>query len=190
MSDRAESHRRHPWLVRMMLAVVALLLVAIGVAVGLFAQGVHPAEGTSFPVGKPVIVWEQQLKSYGSENQTVYWAGPQAHRQYELTRSTTGASFIRYLPEGVKAGSEHEYLTVATYPQAHGYELLTESVNAHTTTSQKTESGALVVADSKAPQSTYFSFPDANFQVEVFSPTQGQSLRQVLDGEIVILGAK
>lgn len=191
MSTSTEpARRRNPWLVRILIALVAILLVALGFALATRTSGADPASGFSPPVGKPVIVSEQQLRQYGSENETVYWAGPIANREYELTRSASGASFIRYLPEGVKAGSEKKYLTVATYPEQNGYQLLQESVNAETLTAERTRSGALVVINPQTIDSTYFSFSHANFQVEVFSPTNGQSKELVLNGKVEILGAK
>jgi hypothetical protein len=191
MSGHSENRaRRNPWFVRALVVVIALLLLALGLVIGFLVPGLHPAASFSVPVGKPIIVSEQQLRQYGANNPTVYWDGPMANRQYELTRSSAGASFIRYLPEGVKAGSENKYLTVATYPQEQGYKLLDESSNSSSMSSQKTKTGALVVINSNAPASTYFSFPGANFQVEVFSPTKDQSKQQVLEGKITILGAK
>jgi hypothetical protein len=170
--------------------VIALLLVALGVALAILIPGLHPDKTFSLTVGKPTIVTEQQLRQYGADNGTVYWAGAEADQEYELTRSSAGATFIRYLPKGVKAGSEQKYLTVATYPEENGYSLLQESVNSKTLTAQKTKSGALVVINPQTVQSTYFSFPKANFQVEVFSPTSDQSKDLVLQGKIDILGAK
>jgi hypothetical protein len=191
MSDHArESGRRNPWFVRVLVVIIALLLVALGIMLSPVLAGLHPASNAAIPIDKPVIVSEQQLRQYGADNATVYWAGPMENRQYELTRSNSGATFIRYLPDGVKAGSENKYLTVATYPQAQGYKLLSETTNSSAVASEKTTSGALVVVDSKAPGSTYFSFPGANFEVEVFSPIKEQSKQQVLSGKIAILGAK
>jgi hypothetical protein len=182
--------RRNAWLIGVLAGIIGLLLVALGFALAIVIPGVHHDKAFSLTVGKPVIVSEQQLRTYGAENGTVYWAGPEADREYELTRSSAGATFVRYLPTGVKAGSTHKYLTVATYPEENGYALLQESVNAKTISAQKTKSGALVVINPQTERSTYFSFPKANFQVEVFSPTDHESKSLVLDGKIDILGAK
>lgn len=183
--------RRRPWLIRILTAVIAVLLLGIGFLVAMLLPGLHPGgSGFSLTVGKPTIVSEQQLREYGSENGTVYWAGVRADSEFELTRSSSGATFIRYLPDGVKAGSKDKYLTVATYPEDNGYGRLRESVTAKTLTASETKSGALVVINPQTVNSTYFSFPKANFQVEVFSPEEGQSKSMVLDGDIDILGVE
>lgn len=182
--------RRRPWLVGTLAGTIALLLIGLGFTLTLLIPGARAADSFSVPVGKPIIVTEQELRDYGRDNGTVYWAGARPDTQYELTRSSAGASFVRYLPDGVEVGSESKYLTVATYPQERGYELLQESANSSSMSSQKTTSGALVVINAQAPGSTYFSFANANFQVEVFSPTKDESKDLVLDGNIKILGAK
>lgn len=188
-SRRGERTRR-AWLLGVLIAVIVVLATALGLSLTGLVPALRPADAAAIPVGQPVIVSEQQLRAYGDANGTVYWAGALADRRLELTRTGMGATFIRYLPEGVKVGSKDKYLTVATYPQAQGYQLLQATANTPGISSQKTKSGALVVVNPKSPSSTYFSFANANFQVEVFSPTKGQSTQLVLDGKIGILGTK
>ena len=49
--------------------------------------------------------------------QPIYWAGPKPGYLYELTRTSNGSVFIRYLPPGAKVGSKQAiYLIIATYP--------------------------------------------------------------------------
>src|SRR5207244_701046 len=45
-----------------------------------------------------------------SLGQPVYWAGPEPGHRYELRRTNTGAVFLRYLPRGVKAGDDRQFL--------------------------------------------------------------------------------
>lgn len=183
-----EAPSRRRWLLPALIGVIALLIVALGLTLAGAIPSFQSNNQAEIPIGKPVIVSEQQLRTYGAANPTVYWAGPLPDRQYEITRSNTGATYLRYLPKDAKVGTEDQFLTVATYPQDQGYVLLQATAESETATSQQTQSGALVVVDQKSPLSTYFSFPNANFQVEVFSPTTDESKKLVLDGKIGILG--
>jgi hypothetical protein len=116
----------------------------------------------------------------------IYWAGALPNRTYELTRTRSGRVYIRYLPEGVEVGDRNpSYLTVGTYPQANGYAAVRAASRRPNTLVRETRGGALVVYDRNHPRSTYFSFPGAKFQVEVFDPTPGRARKLTLSGRIV-----
>jgi hypothetical protein len=116
----------------------------------------------------------------------IYWAGALPDHTYELTRSRSGRVYIRYLPEGVEVGNrDPRYLTIGTYPQANGYAAVRAASRRPNTISRETRGGALVVFDRTHPRSTYFSFPGARFQVEVFDPEPGRARRLTLAGRIV-----
>lgn len=116
----------------------------------------------------------------------IYWAGPLPNRTYELTRTGSGRVYIRYLPEGVEAGDrDPSYLTVGTYPQANGYAAVRAASRQPRTLVRRTQSGSLVVFDRNHPRSTYFSFPRARFQVEVFDPKPGRAQALTLSGRII-----
>src|SRR3954447_22106351 len=75
------------------------------------------AASTSRPASTAASV--QQLKALAvSLGHPVYWAGTQRGVTYELTRTTDGRVYVRYLPAGVAVGDTRpNYLTVGTYPQ-------------------------------------------------------------------------
>ena len=61
-----------------------------------------------------------------SVGQPIYWAGPK-QVLYELTRTTRGTVYVRYLPPNVKVGSKKSiYLIVATYPFPNALQALRE----------------------------------------------------------------
>jgi hypothetical protein len=122
----------------------------------------------------------------GSVDYPIYWAGALPNRTYELTRTRSGRVYIRYLPEGVDVGDRNpNYLTVGTYPQANGYAAVRAASRRPRTLVRETRGGALVVYDRNHPRSTYFSFPGAKFQVEVFDPTPGRARKLTLSGRVV-----
>jgi hypothetical protein len=115
----------------------------------------------------------------------VYWAGALPNRTYELTKTGSGRVYIRYLPKGVAVGDRNpDYLTVGTYPQSNGYAAVRAAARRPNTISRQATGGALIVFDRTHPRSTYFSFPGARFQVEVFDPKPGRARRLVLSGRI------
>jgi len=182
------SGRARVWIL-VIAAVAALAAAALAWAFmsGFFGGKARAAE-LNLTVGQPTFVSESDLKAYGDSHAPVYWAGPMDNVNYEITEASTGSTFIRYVPKSESAGTSKEVLTVATYPEQQGYKRLQDAAAEQNMGSQTTKSEALVVVNPNAPLSTYFSFPDASFQVEVFSPTPDESKQKVLDGNIRLLG--
>lgn len=115
----------------------------------------------------------------------IYWAGSLPNRTFELTRTSSGRVYIRYLPPGVEPGDpEPRYLTVGTYPQANGYAAVRAASRRPNTDSRQLAGGSLIVYNRSRPRSAYFSFPGARFQVEVFDPTPGRARQLTLSGRI------
>jgi hypothetical protein len=175
-----------------LIALAALVLAGIALAKtsaiaqpGASASAVPSATSS---IGVPRIVSEKELRAFGVKNGPIYWAGTQSNMQYELTQTANGSVFIRYLPAGASAGDvQRNFLSVATYPIVDGYAQLVQASTAKNATADETQSGALVVTYSSASNSTYFSFPASNFQVEVFSPAAGESKKLVDAGTIEVL---
>lgn len=77
---------------------------------------------------------------------------------------------------------------VTTYFIQNGGEILSGVSDDGAFSQSITESGAIVVVNKETPLSTYFSFPDANFQVEVYSVKDNESLKLVTQGDIKLVG--
>ncbi|MDZ5146140.1 hypothetical protein [Microbacterium testaceum] len=181
------SRRWRIWII----ATAAMISIAIAVIAWAFAAGLWGAQARSedlgVTVGQPKFLSETELRGYGASHAPVYWAGPMEDVNYEITEASSGSTFVRYVPKSESAGSQEEFLTVATYPEQQGFKRLQDASAEQDMGSQTTKSNALVVVNPNAPLSTYFSFPDASFQVEVFSPTPDESKQMVLDGAIRLL---
>ena len=96
-------------------AVLAIALLA-GFLVWLLIRGdssaVPPSDRAA---GERVSIAD--LTTLASRNNlTVYWVGPQQGVTYELTKTSSGQVYVRYLPQGEDVGSENAFLTVGTYP--------------------------------------------------------------------------
>jgi hypothetical protein len=129
---------------------------------------------------------EADLREFAASTpHPVYWAGPRARHTYELTRTSDGRVYVRYLPEGVKAGDPRpEFLTVGTYPRPRAYAELERAAKAPGATSRSLAGGGLAVASRGSP-SVYFGYPDAAYQVEVYAPSPRWARDLVLRGQVV-----
>ena len=164
-------------------------LIAVGLAaflVGWMAMNrgddAPPAPGSGASAAS-----ESELKAFaGSVSHPVYWAGPQEGFTYELTRTSNGLVYVRYLPEGTEVGdTRSRFLTVGTYPRAGAYAELQRAANAKGAVSLKVGGDGLAVFSQARPTSVYLGYPDAKYQVEVFHPSPDEARRLALSGQVV-----
>jgi hypothetical protein len=117
-----------------------------------------------------------------SVNQPIYWAGAKPGFLYELTRTTTGKIFIRYLPAGVKVGSKQAtYLIVATYRVPNAFQNLKNLSSEH---HFSIPGGGIAIVDQKHPQSVHLAYPGINYQFEVYDPSPARSLQVAKSGDV------
>lgn len=130
---------------------------------------------------------EGELRSFAeSASHPVYWAGPKDGFTYELTRTTDGRVYVRYLPEGTQVGDPRaRFLTIGTYPRAGAWAELKRAARADGAVSLKLERGGLAVFSDARPTSVYFGYPDAKYQVEVFHPSASEARRLALAAQVV-----
>ncbi len=171
------------------LSLVALLLIVLILFGGLLLLRGHGGKTTLPPVGTPAAVSESQLKSLASQSsQPVYWAG-RKHGTYELTRTTDGRTYIRYLPSADKVGDRTpNYLTVGTYPTKQAFSALRRAAARDGAVSANVDHGGLLVFNTSAPKSVYFSYPKSGYQVEVYDPSPLKARGLVLSGSIKPIG--
>jgi hypothetical protein len=175
-------------------AAIAVLLVLAGVGgwllhgssdTGNAATAGDPAQ--DLKVGVPTIVTPAQLEQFAGDHAPVYWAGTRPGTKLELTQTSHDAIFVRYLPDKAAAGDTSKYLTVGTYGDVDGYSALSAATSKVADVVHG-QNGAIIAVFKKRPLSTYFSFKNAGFQVEVFSPEHGQSKTLTDDGSITLVG--
>jgi hypothetical protein len=172
------------------LSLVALLLIAlISFGALLLLRGLGVGKTTLPPVGTPARVSESQLKALASQsNHPIYWAGPKPGT-FELTRTTDGRTYIRYLPSGDKVGDRSpNYLTVGTYPTKQAFSAIKRAAARPGGVSARIDHGGLLVFNNSTPKSVYFSYPKSGYQVEVYDPSPLQARALVLGGSIKPIG--
>jgi hypothetical protein len=193
MTTRDREHRRRVNSGSQTLQVLRLpqfrlgALAALGFAaflIGWLAMG--GSDKPSQPANGASANSEAELREFAaSQSHPIYWAGPREGQSYELTHTSDGRVYIRYLPEGVDAGDPRpSFLTVGTYPRANAYAELQRAAEADGATSRELPQGGLAVV-SRGSSSVYFGYPDAGYQVEVYAPSASSARNLVFNGQVV-----
>jgi len=119
----------------------------------------------------------------------VYWVGPRRNRTYELTRTSSGRIFVRYLPPGAAIGNRSARFTiVGTYPSPDALEVLTNLSEQPGVNSASVPGGGLAVYSTSSPRSVYVAYPDSDVQIEVFDPSAARALRLATSGRVAPVG--
>lgn len=191
MTDATNSRRRNvTWIV-----VVIVLFLCLAAGAYAFVDSRHHDDKSStnsvagvagLKPGVPTIVSLGELKDLAADHGTVYWAGQRPNTQIEVTVTTDGGTYVRYLPKGVPAGSKDEFLTIGTYSAVDGYSALSAAKKSQADV-ELSKSGAVIATFKSAPDSTYFAFPKTSFQVEVYSPVKGEARQLTDSGSIGIV---
>jgi hypothetical protein len=109
----------------------------------------------------------------------VYWLGAIRGLRLELTRTSEGRIFVRYLPAGVPVGSRGRYLTVATYPVSNGMAVTRAAAHEPNADRLSVRNGGVAFYSRRAPTNIYIAFPGVVEQIEVFDPSARQGRRLV-----------
>jgi hypothetical protein len=178
--------RRRP---RVRLGAVVALAIGGGIAawavVGSRDTDSSPlpaAVTTAKPLG-PIGLSASGLRTLTrSVDQPIYWAGPKAGFLYELTRTSTGKIYLRYLPRGAKVGSKQAgYLIVATYPFRNPVQALKDLTDGDLL---DVPGGGVAMVDRNHPESVYLAYPDVDDQIEVFDPSAQRALEVAQSGTV------
>lgn len=120
----------------------------------------------------------------GALNQPIYWLGPTPNNLYELTQEGDGTVYVRYLPSGVDAGDRRPFRTIGTYPMADAYRITEATSKGAGSVPIRVGGGAVAFYGTNSATSAYIAFPDSDYQIEVFDPTQGVAKELVESGRV------
>ena len=161
--------------------IAAIVAVVLGIA---FIAWLVLKDGGDEEAAKEVSVQELQ-DTAGSQEQPVFWAGPQTGSKYELTETADGSVYVRYLTGDAEAGDPSpSYLTVATYPLPNGYARVVAASRKEGAEARRIRGGGLAVLDPQRPSSVYLAYPRGKYQVEVYHPSPNRARDLVLSGAI------
>lgn len=167
---------------------LTILLVVLSVAlIAAVVVWITRDDSSSPTPGEPTAVTTSELSDFAAEQGTpVYWLGERGDDTYELTDSSSGRVYVRYLPEGTNAGDERaDFVTVATYPSADGVAELRKAAREEAGAKLgKTDDGAVLLIDPTSPNNAHLAYRGANLQIEVYSPVPGEALRLAARGAV------
>jgi hypothetical protein len=180
-------------------AVVAVAL-AIAFVVWLLVRGndnsspkpkpaASPAKPTTVTPAKPVrtvgpvAATITKLRVLGRRH-PIYWAGPKHGITYELTQSSNGRTFIRYLPKGVRVGSRRNVPFVGTYAVPDAYKALRKAAKASGDVTFKAPRGGLAIYSRTGATNVYVAYAGSNYQIEVYDPNPTRARQLVRSGAI------
>jgi hypothetical protein len=162
-------------------------LLAVGLAVFLVGWLIFGGDGGSSPANGASAASESELRSLAaSSSAPVYWAGPRDGQTYELTRTTDGRVYVRYLPEDVEVGDPRpQFLTVGTYPRPNAWAELRRASREPGAVSRRLPNDGMMVFSRSRPTSVYVGFAGGRYQIEVYAPSPGSARKLVESGQIV-----
>lgn len=175
-------------------AVAAAALIVAVVAFLLLSGGDDEDSGTAPPVASAAvpaaIVPADDLRDLSTElGHPVYWLGQRPGAEFELTREGNGDVYIRYLSGGAEAGDPRpRFVTVGTYPLEDAVAAVKRAAAGAETKPLPIAHGGYAFVNPDSPDSVYFAYPGADFQVEVFSPKPGEALELVTSGRVLPVG--
>jgi hypothetical protein len=166
-------------------------VLAVALAAGFVAWLLVRGDGNSSPSkANATAVSASQLQDLASSlGHPIFWVGPQSDNTYELTKTSSGKVFIRYLPSGVGVGADKQYLTVATYPFPGAYPAIRKQAGLKGAVTVKLAHRGVAVLDGKYPQSVHLAYPGVNYQVEVYDPTPQRAMQLVSSGQLAFFGS-
>jgi hypothetical protein len=167
---------------RLQLLVLGMAVVAAaGTVAWLLLRDAAPSSAPPTSL-TPRLVSQTELTAMADTlDRPIYWAGPRDKFAYELTLTSGGRVYVRYLPRGSAAGDPRaNFLTVGTYPVVGSYDNLKKVSTGPLVHSNLLHGGGLLVAPKSVPKSVYLAFAGAGYQVEVYDPSNGAARRLAL----------
>ena len=182
-----------PWARRPDVRIGAVLAVAVAAALVVWlvviredsgGSSTKSAQVTAIP---PVAVSPDRLRELSVEaGRPIYWLGPRNARTYELTRTPQDRIFVRYLPEGVAAGTrEAKYTLVGTYPVDNAYGVLKELAKSGGESSFTAPKGGFAVYSTEHPTNIYLAYPGSDVQIEVYASSAEHARELITSGQVV-----
>lgn len=123
---------------------------------------------------------EDQLKTEVRKvGGSIFWAGAMSGAKYTFNHLAAGQDYIRYLPDGQGlSDTTQNYRVIATYKEATAYATIAAAAKSKAGGVSLTNPDGSVVYYAKAtPTHVYLAFKNFPYQIEIFDPTPGASLK-------------
>jgi hypothetical protein len=171
--------------------ICGAVVIAIGVLVVLAVNGLSSDDSSgSAATSRTVVLTEAELLAEGGDlPHPAYWAGVRpGSRRYQLTMTSDGEIYLRYLPgKGGAGASDADLVTVGTYEVGDARQALRRAQSSEENLSLSRHPGFEVLAGD-ASFSAYVVFDThPELQVEVYSPVSGEARDLVDSGAVKLL---
>jgi hypothetical protein len=164
--------------------VLVLLAIAVTVAVAWRMRG-DGHQAFKLPLGVATKASVGDLRSFASPSRPVYWIGPANSGTLEVTRTSSGAVFVRYLPAGVTVGDKApSYTTIGTYSTPNAYATMRNSARTRGFLQGRAPSGGLAVWRSSRATSVYLAYPKTDYLVEIYDPSPRRARSLALSARV------
>jgi hypothetical protein len=178
------------WARRQQIRVGAVIAVALAIGLGVWLVTIHDG-GSSSSKSKitaipPTAASPDRLSLLANDvGHPVYWAGAAARTTYELTETSSGRVYVRYLPTGVPVGSTSaRYTIVGTYPVDSAYNVLNQLARKSGESSFPAPRGGFAVYADSTPTNIYLAYPGKNVQIEVYDPSPKRARALITSGRV------
>ena len=171
--------------------VAALVLAALLAAGGAFAAVMLTRDDApALPAaGEPALLTAAVLTGVtGAVGHDVYGVAAPAGTRPEVTRSSSGEVWVRYLSDGAKLGDPRaDYLTVGTYPRTDALAAAKAAAEGAKSRSAELPDGGVMLWSLERPESVYAASPGSDLLVEVYSPDPARARALVSGGAVAPL---
>ena len=171
--------------------VAALALAVLLAAGGTFAAVTLTREDApALPAaGKPALLTAAVLTGVtGAVGHDVFGVAAPPGTRPEVTRSSTGDVWVRYLSGDAKVGDPRaEYLTIGTYPRADALAAAKAAADGEQQRSAELPDGGVMLWSLERPESVYAASPGSDLLVEVYSPDAARARALVAGGAVAPL---
>ena len=122
---------------------------------------------------------ESQLKAeVKNVGGAIFWAGAQSGALYTYNHIAAGEDYIRYLPNGQGLTDKTQnYRVIATYKEATAYDTVVAAGKKKTGVSLTNPDGSVIYYSNATPTHVYMAFKGFGYQIEIFDPIPGASLK-------------
>lgn len=136
--------------------------------------------------GAPKLMSVEQLRSYASRRPGLeYWLGDMPGARLELTQTSRGLVFLRYLRGDVEVGDQRPlFTTVGSYPQRNAFALARRAGRRPGRVTRPVADGGIASWSRARPTSVYVTFPASDFLVEVYDPDARRARSLAVSGRL------
>jgi hypothetical protein len=181
-----------PWAQRQEFRVGAVVAVALAIGLVVWLVAIRGGGGESGSCKAktgtipPTAFSPDCLRSLAKQaDRPIYWIGPAANTNYELTKTASGRIFVRYLTKGVAIGANDPSFTfIGTYPFPNAYRTLRGLAKKSTDTSFAAPADGLAVYATDRPTNIYLAYPGSNIEIEVYDPTPSRARSLIREGRV------